>query len=147
MSNTSQINTRFKQCERNTEVIEHQVHQISSSQQATVGLIMEVPTFRPITATVTRRSDATPSKEQDPFLYFSNQDRRMTYLLRNGKEQVEGDASNLNDSTTERMVEEERRQRISFEVHPDLMYLEDLLLEGHDLDEADVFDLLFDDAW
>ena len=71
----------------------------------------------------------------------------MAYLLNNGEEQVEENVSiRIVDSATA-MVEEERRQRITFEVHPDLMYMEDLAREGHDLnEEADIFDLLLDDG-
>ena len=72
----------------------------------------------------------------------------MAYLLRNGEEQVEESVSNpIVDSGATAMVEEERRQRITFEVHPDLMYTDDLIWDGHDLnEEADIFDLLFGDA-
>ena len=133
MTNTSQINTSAQQ--------------VSSSHQANIGTIVMVPTFRPATTTVTRKMDASPpTKEQDPFLYFSNRDRRMAYLLRNGEEQVEESVSNpIVDSGATAMVEEERRQRITFEVHPDLMYTDDLIWDGHDLnEEADIFDLLLD---
>ena len=124
------------------------MQRVSSTHQATIGSTFKVPTFRLVSTTVTRRMDASPpTKEQDPFLFYSNQDRRMAYLLNNGEEQVEENVSiRIVDSATA-MVEEERRQRITFEVHPDLMYMEDLAREGHDLnEEADIFDLLLDDG-
>ena len=141
MSSTSQINTSAQQGDQ-------ELQRVSSSQQANIGTIVMVPTFRPVTTTVKRRLGVPPpSKERDPFLFFSNQDRRMAYLLNNGEEQVEENVSNRIVNSAMAMVEEERRQRITFEVHPDLMYMEDLTLEGHDLnEEADIFDLLFGDG-
>ena len=122
---------------------QQQVSSNSSSSQL-IGTILTVPTFRPeTTKTISRRCDAPPfPKEQDPFLYFSNQDRRMTYLLRPGKQQqatATAPEHDVDDMTM--MVEEERRQRITFEVHPDLMYLEDLPLSSEEDYESIDLDL------
>ena len=141
MSNTSQVNTSAQ----------HQgdeLQRVSSSQHANIGTIVMVPTFRPVTTTVTRRFDAPPtSNNQDPFLFFSNQDRRMAHLLRNVEEQIEENLSNRIVDSATATVEEEHRQRFTFEVHLDLMYMKYLTGEGHDLnEEADIFDLLFGDA-
>ena len=137
MSNTSQINTSAQQGEPNTKMMEHpQVQYVSLTHQANAVTSFKVLTIRPVTTTVTRRIDASPPpKEQDPFLFFSNQDRRMAYLVRNVEEQVEDDVvSNRIVESATAMVEEERRQRITFEVHPELMYMEELSSEGCNLD-------------
>ena len=69
----------------------------------------------------------------------------MAHLLKNAEEQIEEKLSNRIADSATATVEEEHRQRITFEVHPDLMYMKYLTGEGHDLnEEADIFDLLFD---
>ena len=140
MSNTSQSNTSAQ------HQGDQELQRVSASQQASIGTIAMVPTFRPVTTTVTRRLDAPPpSKEQDPFLFFSNHDRRMAHLLRSDEEQIEENLPNRIADSATATVEEEHRQRITFEVHPDLMYMKYLTEEGRDLnEEADIFDLLFD---
>ncbi|KAL7490535.1 hypothetical protein ACHAWT_000105 [Skeletonema menzelii] len=56
------------------------------------------------------------SKQEDPFLYYSDQETRINALLLNGNE------------SDERATQESdiRQTRISFEIHPDLL-LEDLI--------------------
>ena len=84
-------------------------------------------------------------KKQDPFLYWSNDERRMAYIL--GTEEDDNDGNNGNDNgdridndnDDDRQDEEVplphqpqqnqtvRRSRITFEVHPCLL-LDDLFL-------------------
>ena len=118
----------------NTEQQQGQ-HQVSPSEQTSIiGTILKVPTFRHATSTVTRRSDEPPlSKEQDPFLYFSNRDRRIAHLLSLGEQQDDEEVEPIGNIDTDvTLIEEERSQRISFEVYPGLLYLQDLISEVHD---------------
>ena len=53
-------------------------------------------------------------KDKDPFLYYSNEANRLSYLLG----QAHGDGGQLEPPT-------KRKTRLSFEVHPDLLLYED----------------------
>jgi len=90
------------------------------------GQVFLVPTFG-----VPKNTDCALTSSlrvSDPFLYFSDQERRMAYLTYRNKETQEKSA------TSKRcVVGEERKTRISFEVYPSVI-LEDLLLEMNDMD-------------
>ena len=91
--------------------------------------VITVPTFRAKTNNELRPSISSDVlKEQDPFLYFSNQERRMSYLTRNTAV-----AAAEHKDKKPRGVEERRKTCISFELHPDLL-LGDLLLDD-DMDD------------
>ncbi len=85
-----------------------------------------VPSFSTHETATSISSDAL--KEQDPFLYFSNQERRMSYLTHNAIV-----AAAEHQGKKPRV--EERKTCISFELHPDLL-LEDLLLDDDDTDDG-----------
>jgi len=77
------------------------------------------------------------SRIADPFLYFSNQERRMAYLTHRTKETQEKSA------TSKRcVVAEERKTRISFEVHPSVI-MEDLFLVLNGMDYDDDEDIIW----
>mmetsp|Transcript_12310 Transcript_12310/g.18886 ORF Transcript_12310/g.18886 Transcript_12310/m.18886 type:complete len:126 (-) Transcript_12310:9-386(-) len=69
-------------------------------------------------ATATKRPRNPVHKHEDPFMYYSHQETRMSALL----------LSNGNDENDGQVAREshERKTRISFELHPSLL-LEDLL--------------------
>ena len=107
---------------------------------------------------VTRRREGGNLKAQDPFLYYSNQERRMTHLSltedATDQEQEEDVVTVVvpqdpqeQEQASNKMLEE-RKTRLSFELHPSLL-MGDLLLEM-ELEEmesngvGDDFDL-FDD--
>ena len=56
-------------------------------------------------------------KDKDPFLYYSNEANRLSYLLG----QPHGDGGQLEPPT-------KRKTRLSFEVHPDLLLYEDSIM-------------------
>lgn len=77
---------------------------------------------------------ASSSKAQDPFLYFSNQERKMAYLTDREEGAQEDHHRHRRPTSTV-----ERKTRISFEVHPSVIF-EDLLLEMYDMDDLDNYD-------
>ena len=95
--------------------------QASSGDNAQqLGQAIHVPTF-PEPRQRAPVEDADALRSQDPFLYFSDQRRRMAHLT--GNEEEVNDQDNP-PQQQQRVVE--RRTRISFEVHPSLL-LDDLL--------------------
>ena len=67
---------------------------------------------------------AVSTRRRDPFLYFSNQDRRLAYLTHD----LNDDVNPQEDAFVE---QDERKSRLTFELHPSLL-LEDLLEEMAD---------------
>ena len=82
----------------------------------------------------------TPSRARDAFLYFSNQERRMAYLM---GEEI-NNRGQEHDPQEEGETAEQRKTRISFELHPSLLIEDDLLIEMEDdgLDDDLLDDLL-----
>mmetsp|Transcript_15708 Transcript_15708/g.22340 ORF Transcript_15708/g.22340 Transcript_15708/m.22340 type:complete len:127 (-) Transcript_15708:115-495(-) len=83
-------------------------------------------------ATAAKRPRNSARKQDDPFMYYSNQETRMSALL----------LSNDSGDNEEQVALEfhERKTRISFELHPSLL-LEDLLPDndqGLPQDEDDI---------
>ena len=67
--------------------------------------------------TYQNRNNDEDSKHKDPFLYYSNEANRLSYLLGHHN----GDGGQLEPPT-------ERKTRLSFEVHPDLLLSEDNII-------------------
>mmetsp|Transcript_882 Transcript_882/g.1836 ORF Transcript_882/g.1836 Transcript_882/m.1836 type:complete len:145 (+) Transcript_882:257-691(+) len=72
----------------------------------------------------------TPSKDQDPFLYFSDRWRRRAYLMDAGGE---GQDASFKCSGASNV---ERKTRISFELHPSVI-MEALLLDSMDSNDEE----------
>ena len=69
----------------------------------------------------------------------------MAYLLRPGEHRADEEVESSRDvETAVTMIEEERRRRISFEVYPDLMHLQDLMPEEDDEAEGSLGDAELD---
>ena len=105
------------------------------------GTIVHIPLAQP---KVSRKKKGTPSKSctedasslrlQDPFLYFSNNKQKMSYLI-----DEDGDV----DQDTASLEVTERKTRISFEVHHSVIFDEILLaMDGLDEDDNSIEDLL-----
>ena len=90
-----------------------------------------MPTFRSTKSTI-RTAAKRVTKEEDPFLYFSDQERRMTYLL-TGRHHNNSDVMN-----SSRDAAVERKTRLSFEVHPSEMLIEELLSDFDEDDDSNV---------
>ena len=74
-------------------------------------------------------------KQEDPFLWYSNQERRMNAMLHKDSD-VPATATNNNEKVV-------RKTRLSFEIHPSLLF-DDMILDS-DLEYQDddgYFDLL-----
>ncbi len=67
-------------------------------------------------------------KAHDPFMYYSNQNRRMTHLLLNENITDQVDAVVAPDLEGQATMVVQRKTRISFELHPSLL-LDDLIVE------------------
>ena len=103
------------------------------------GQSFQVPTFREKRTSagqyLTTRS-ANNLKEEDPFLYFSDNARRMAYITGSNKAHH---YSSFDTATVE------RTSRVSFELHPSVV-MEDILLDMLDEDDnMDDEDCLLDD--
>ena len=81
------------------------------------------------------------NKQEDPFMWYSNQETRMNAMLFKNND-VPATATNSNKKVV-------RKTRISFEIHPSLLF--DDIIFGSDLEDQDgdyAFDIiqaLFDD--
>ena len=89
-------------------------------------------------ASTETRSTSPPNRNHDAFSYYSNNQVRIRTLTL-------ADRSNNNQEETQpQQHHEERKTRISFELHPSLI-LEDLIVEGlfdGDEDDAGIDDIL-----
>ena len=98
------------------------------------GQVFQVPTFGIPKNTEGALTSST--RVSDPFLYYSDQERRMAYLTHRNKKTQEKSA------TSKRcVVAEKRKTRISFEVHPSVIMEDFLLLEMDDADHDDGEDI------
>lgn len=70
-------------------------------------------------AEVVDAAEEADLRRRDPFLYFSNQGRRLAYLIDDGEDAADAhqDAAPQGDAAPP----VQRRQRISFEIHPYLL--------------------------
>eukprot|EP00571_Detonula_confervacea_P011887 CAMPEP_0172303636 /NCGR_PEP_ID=MMETSP1058-20130122/5154_1 /TAXON_ID=83371 /ORGANISM="Detonula confervacea, Strain CCMP 353" /LENGTH=144 /DNA_ID=CAMNT_0013014535 /DNA_START=15 /DNA_END=450 /DNA_ORIENTATION=- len=87
-----------------------------------------VPTFK---ATSNNLEDNGDLKSRDSFLYFSNQNRRMAYLVHN-----EEDDADDGDIPAPQPAMGQRKTRISFEVHHSLL-VEDFFLDMMEKEKND----------
>ena len=75
-----------------------------------------------------KKSRKPVRKQDDPFLYYSNQETRMNAMLLRNDDNGDEAAAVINDQNVVRMT------RISFELHPSLV-LEDLFLSNARLND------------
>ena len=98
---------------------------------------LQVPTMKPQGQDTICSSPTRAEAKHDAFSHYSNDVTRMNTLLM--KEVPKSQRQ-------QRVIPQERKTRISFEVHPSLI-LEDLLFDevvGDDIDEVDDIDFLLD---
>ncbi|KAL9186712.1 hypothetical protein ACHAXT_005950 [Thalassiosira profunda] len=98
-----------------------------SSQRPAQAQALLVPTFREKTKDKQAVSSKVVSKEQDPFLYFSDDVRRMAHLT--GRNAYADSFQNGRPQASP----VERKTRISFEVDP-MLLLEDVFSEMDGMD-------------
>ena len=88
-----------------------------------------------------RKGSMKLNKQEDPFMYYSNQERRMNAMLHKDND-VPATATNNNEKVV-------RKTRLSFEIHPSLLF--DDIIFGSDLEDQDddgyldFIEALFDD--
>ena len=119
--NKSAATTKLNHSNNNDSNMRTQAQASSSRDNAQqLGQAIQMPTF-PEPRQRAPVENANDLRSQDPFLYFSDQRRRMAHLTGNEEEVNDQD----NPPQQQQQVVE-RRTRISFEVHPSLL-LDNLL--------------------
>ena len=114
---------------------------VYSNKMAPAVIVVQVPTK---THDGGRKGSMKPvnNKQDDPFMYYSNQETRMNAMLFKNNDVPAATATNNNKKVV-------RKTRISFEIHPSLLF--DDIIFGSDLEDQDddgYFDIiqaLFDD--
>jgi len=114
---------------------------VYSNKMAPAVIVVQVPTK---THDGGRKGSMKPvnNKQDDPFMYYSNQETRMNAMLLKDSDVPAATATNNNKKVV-------RKTRISFEIHPSLLF--DDIIFGSDLEDQDddgYFDIiqaLFDD--
>ena len=123
--NKSAATTKLNNSNNNDSNMCVQAQASSSRDNAQqLGRVIRVPTFPQAenagsggSSNVSAEDNVTDLRSQDPFLYFSDQRRRMAYLTHHEK--------NVDQDNPPQQQQTTRRTRISFEVHPSLL-LDDL---------------------
>ena len=138
--NKSAATTKLNNSNNNDSNMRAQAQASSSRDNAQqIGRVIRVPTFPSSKETGSGGSSNTSAEDnnitdlrsQDPFLYFSDQRRRMAHLT--GNEEEVNDQDNP-PQQQQRVVE--RRTRISFEVHPSLLF-DDLFNNAMEVEEEE----------